>query len=110
MVGCVEHGNDGSLLPSTRVQSGWSFISTYPIIFHGVVLEQRDICLKNYQHTFTYFVYIISLLNIIASIWEEEEDEEEEGGEEDGQGELEDEREGRRTRGGCSWRWRRMWI
>ena len=73
---CAEQGNNHSLLPSARVQSGWSFTSNYSIYFHGVVLEARDNSLKNHWHIFTYFVYIISLINILADIWEEEEEEE----------------------------------
>ena len=76
MVVCADHGNNRSLLPSARVQSAWSFTSTYPIYFHSVVLEARDNSLKNHRHSFTYFVYVISLLNIIAALWKEEEQEE----------------------------------
>jgi len=75
MLVCAEHGNNHSLLPSARVQSALSFTSTYPIYFHGVVLEARDNSLKNLRHTFTYFVYIISLINIFTAIWEEEDEE-----------------------------------
>jgi len=59
---------------SAGVQSVWSLTSTYPIYFQGVVLETRDNSLKNHRHAFTYFVYIISLINIFTAIWEEEDE------------------------------------
>jgi hypothetical protein len=51
--------------------------------FSWCVLEPRDNSLKNYQQSFTYFVYILSLLNIIAAIREEEEEEEKKEEEDD---------------------------